>query len=64
MPFPPLPLSELTRFGTVPLPKSDTPGRIQANADLWDFELDEADMKQMEKLDEGYAVSWNPVNVE
>ncbi|GAA6055983.1 hypothetical protein JCM3770_000762 [Rhodotorula araucariae] len=50
--------------GYVPLPKSDTPGRIQANADLWDFELDSGDLADMDKLDEGFAVSWNPVNVE
>lgn len=47
--------------GFVPLPKSDTPGRIQENADLENFELDEGDLGALDKLDEGFAVSWNPV---
>ncbi len=47
----------------MPLPKSDTPGRIQANADLFDFELDSSDMQDLAALDEGAkgAISWNPV---
>ncbi|GAA5902775.1 hypothetical protein JCM8208_007061 [Rhodotorula glutinis] len=50
--------------GFVPLPKSDTPGRIQSNADLENFELDASDLGDLDKLDEGFAVSWNPVNVD
>ncbi|GAA5992593.1 hypothetical protein JCM11641_006537 [Rhodosporidiobolus odoratus] len=52
--------------GYVPLPKSDTPARIQSNADLEGFELDEGDMKELDGLDEGEkgAVSWNPVGRE
>lgn len=34
--------------GWVPLPKSDNPGRIAQNADVFDFELSKDDM---EKLD-------------
>ncbi|KAL8988780.1 MAG: hypothetical protein Q9169_008499 [Polycauliona sp. 2 TL-2023] len=37
----------------VPLPKSDTPSRIEANADLYEFELDDADMKRLDGLDQG-----------
>ena len=37
----------------VPLPKSDNPGRIQANADVYGFSLDEADMKALDGLDQG-----------
>ncbi|KAI9807357.1 MAG: hypothetical protein M1833_000100 [Piccolia ochrophora] len=37
----------------VPLPKSDTPSRIEGNADVYDFDLDEADMKTLNGLDEG-----------
>ncbi|GAA5865735.1 hypothetical protein JCM3774_004984 [Rhodotorula dairenensis] len=50
--------------GFVPLPKSDTPGRIQANADLENFELDPIDMQDLDALDEGArgAISWNPVD--
>ncbi|KAL8856654.1 MAG: hypothetical protein Q9178_006721 [Gyalolechia marmorata] len=37
----------------VPLPKSDTPSRIESNADLYDFELDEEDMTKLDSLDQG-----------
>ncbi|GAA6061737.1 hypothetical protein JCM10212_000470 [Sporobolomyces blumeae] len=50
--------------GFVPLPKSDTPGRIQENFDVFGIDLDESDMQELDSLDQGKAVSWNPVNVE
>lgn len=37
----------------VPLPKSDNPERIKANADIFDFELDEEDMAALNGLDQG-----------
>ncbi|CAL8582218.1 hypothetical protein XPA_007887 [Xanthoria parietina] len=37
----------------VPLPKSDTPSRIEANADLYGFELDQDDMTTLDGLDQG-----------
>ncbi|MCJ1289909.1 hypothetical protein MMC34_001442 [Xylographa carneopallida] len=39
--------------GWVPLPKSDTPSRIEENADVYDFELSAEDMKQLDELDMG-----------
>jgi len=39
--------------GWVTLPKSDTPGRIEANADIYGFELDTGDMKTLDDLDKG-----------
>jgi diketogulonate reductase-like aldo/keto reductase len=39
--------------GWVPLPKSDTPQRIVSNANVYDFELDEEDMKSLDSLDQG-----------
>ena len=38
--------------GFVPLPKSDTPSRIEKNADLYGFELDGDDMAQLDGLDQ------------
>ncbi|KAL1591455.1 hypothetical protein SLS60_011954 [Paraconiothyrium brasiliense] len=39
--------------GWVPLPKSDTPERIEKNADVYGFELDDKDMKTLDDLDQG-----------
>ena len=39
--------------GWVPLPKSDTPSRIEGNADVFDFNLDEHDMEALDNLDQG-----------
>ncbi|GAA5838390.1 hypothetical protein JCM3766R1_005533 [Sporobolomyces carnicolor] len=50
--------------GFVPLPKSDTPGRIQENFDVFGITLDDEDMRALDSLDQGKAVSWNPVQVE
>lgn len=41
--------------GWIPLPKSDTPERIRANADVFGFELSEGDMVKLNALDEGRA---------
>lgn len=49
--------------GFVPLPKSVTPSRIEENADVYDFELSEEDMK---KLDTGKyePCAWDPTKNE
>ena len=39
----------------MPLPKSDTPSRIEENADVYRFELDEGDMEKLDGLDMGEA---------
>lgn len=39
--------------GWVPLPKSDTPSRIEGNKDLYDFELSKEDMEKLDALDQG-----------
>jgi diketogulonate reductase-like aldo/keto reductase len=39
----------------VPLPKSDNPGRIQNNADVYDFEITDEDMAILNALDKGMA---------
>ncbi|KAI9714446.1 MAG: hypothetical protein M1820_000407 [Bogoriella megaspora] len=39
--------------GWIPLPKSDTPSRIEANADVYDFNIDKGDMQILDGLDRG-----------
>jgi len=39
--------------GWVSLPKSDTPSRIEANADVYGFELSDSDMETLDGLDQG-----------
>jgi diketogulonate reductase-like aldo/keto reductase len=42
------------------LPKSTHPVRIKENADVFDFEISEADMQLLDKLDEHKRFAWNP----
>ncbi|KAI0365615.1 Aldo/keto reductase [Pilatotrama ljubarskyi] len=53
------------QHGFVPLPKSSQPARIHSNAQVFDFELTEADVGLLDSLDKGKAgaISWNPVDV-
>ena len=39
--------------GFVPLPKSDTPSRIEGNADVYGWEISVEDMKRIDDLDQG-----------
>ena len=39
--------------GWVTLPKSDTPSRIEANADVYGFELSKEDVETLNRLDQG-----------
>ncbi|KAJ3514112.1 hypothetical protein NLJ89_g2565 [Agrocybe chaxingu] len=52
--------------GFVPLPKSATPSRIHSNAQVYDFELAEEAVKELDALDRGKqgAISWNPVDAD
>ncbi|PTB69336.1 Aldo/keto reductase [Trichoderma citrinoviride] len=45
--------------GFVPLPKSETPARIESNADVFDFELTEEDMALLE-FDSYAPTTWDP----
>jgi len=46
--------------GFVPLPKSVTPARIEENADVYDFELDDEDLKMLHFPDSYAPCSWDP----
>ena len=51
------------QHGFVVLPKSITPARIQANYDVFDFELTEDHMNRLDGLDEGLVTGWDPADV-
>jgi len=44
----------------ITIPKSKKPGRIAENADIFDFELSDDDMNQLDSLDDGYRVGPDP----
>ncbi|KAL8896766.1 MAG: hypothetical protein Q9207_007543 [Kuettlingeria erythrocarpa] len=48
----------------VPLPKSTTKSRIAENGDVSGFEIDAADMKKMDGLDEYLVTDWDPVDAD
>lgn len=45
------------------LPKSVTPSRIQENINIFDFELNAADMTKLASLDRNLRTCWSPVHV-
>ncbi len=48
------------QHGFVVIPKSTNPGRIEENADVFDWELSEEDLARLDGFDEDLAVSWDP----
>ena len=50
------------QHGYVPLPKSVTKSRVIANGDVSGFDIDEADMKTLDGLDEYLVTDWDPVD--
>jgi len=50
--------------GIVALPKSVTPSRIAANADLFGFELSDADMVEINAMDRDQRVGPNPDHID
>jgi len=48
------------QMGTVAIPKSVTPSRIEENFDVFGFELDKGDMTVMAGLDRGRRIGPNP----
>ncbi|HEX2866412.1 MAG TPA: aldo/keto reductase [Ignavibacteriales bacterium] len=47
----------------VVIPKSVHKERIYENADVFDFEISEADMQRLDSLDENYRVAWDPSRI-
>lgn len=51
-----------TQQGTVPLPKSTHKERILENIDIFDFELDAADMSELGSLNKDMRTAWDPTD--
>ena len=49
--------------GTIPLPKSISPKRIAENIAIFDFELDDNDLKQLKALDSNHRTCWDPTHI-
>jgi len=47
----------------VALTKSIHEDRIKSNIDIFDFKLDDADMKKLKTLDKNYRTNWDPTHV-
>jgi len=48
------------QLGNIVLPKSITPSRIEQNIDVFDFQLDDADMAAIATLESGRRTGPNP----
>jgi diketogulonate reductase-like aldo/keto reductase len=48
------------QHGISAIPKSITPSRIEENANIFDFELTEEDMQQIDALNNGQRFGTNP----
>src|SRR5690606_786887 len=46
--------------GTIVIPKSVTPSRIESNFDVFGFELDEEQMSAIDALDRGHRIGGDP----
>lgn len=49
--------------GWIVLPKSATPSRVKENIDIFDFQLDDQDMRQLAEQDQNLRTAWSPVHI-
>jgi len=49
--------------GTVPLPRSQNPEHIEDNFDVFDFELCDEDMEELNIVSDGIRVTWDPAGM-
>lgn len=49
--------------GNVVIPKSKNPSRIKENADVFDFNLSQEDMKEISNWNENFRTCWDPTTV-
>ena len=49
--------------GTVPLPRSSNPDHVRSNFDIFDFELSDQDMRELNSLSDGERVTWDPAGM-
>lgn len=49
-------LRQLLQRGIAVIPKSTNPQRLRQNLDVFEFEISDADMKALEKLDKNYRI--------
>ena len=49
--------------GVIVIPKSSQKQHIKENANVFDFNISEADMNKLDNLNENYHSSWDPTNV-
>ncbi|MFW2489669.1 aldo/keto reductase [Clostridium chromiireducens] len=55
--------SPLMRGGVATIPESTTLTRLKENADIFNFEISKEDMKEMERLNDGFRIGMNPNEV-
>jgi len=46
----------------VVIPKSADPSRIRENADVFDFEITDGDMRSLDGFNENLRTCWDPTN--
>ena len=51
------------QHGLVEIPKSTHKGRIIENANVFDFQIDDSDMKEIDSIDKERRVSWDPSSI-